>query len=90
VRTQRSTVSIAIHTAEVEASFRALAQRRGWGDDWDQIETRGVELLMPNPLGRLARREEVADLVTFAASERASFVNGVHLRIDGGATDLAF
>lgn len=79
-----------IHTAEVEASFRALAQRRGWGDEWDQIETRGVELLMPNPLGRLARREEVADLVAFAASERASFLNGVHLRIDGGATDLAF
>jgi 3-oxoacyl-[acyl-carrier protein] reductase len=79
-----------IHTAEVEASFRALAQRRGWGDDWKEIEARGVELLMPNPTGRLARREEVADLVTFVASERASYLNGAHLRIDGGATDLAF
>jgi 3-oxoacyl-[acyl-carrier protein] reductase len=79
-----------IHTAEVEASFRALAQRRGWGDDWNQIEAHGVELLMPNPTGRLARREEVADLVTFVASERASYLNGSHLRIDGGATDLAF
>jgi 3-oxoacyl-[acyl-carrier protein] reductase len=79
-----------IHTAEVEASFRALAQRRGWTGDWKDIEARGVELLMPNPTGRLARREEVADLVTFVASERASYLNGVHLRIDGGATDLAF
>lgn len=79
-----------IHTAEVEASLRALAQRRGWGDDWSEIEKRGVALLMPNPSGRLARREEVADLVTFVASERASYLNGAHLRIDGGATDLAF
>lgn len=79
-----------IHTPEVEASFRALAQRRGWGDDWAEIEARGVEQLMPNPCGRMARREEVADLVAFVASERAGYLNGVHLRIDGGATDLAF
>jgi NAD(P)-dependent dehydrogenase (short-subunit alcohol dehydrogenase family) len=79
-----------IRTAEVEASFRALAQRRGWGDDWDEIEARGVELLMPNPTHRLARREEVADLVAFVSSERAGYLNGAHLRIDGGATDLAF
>jgi NAD(P)-dependent dehydrogenase (short-subunit alcohol dehydrogenase family) len=79
-----------IHTAEVEANFRSLAQRRGWAGDWNEIEARGVELLMPNPTGRLARREEVADVVTFVASERASYLNGVHLRVDGGATDLAF
>lgn len=79
-----------IHTAEVEASLRALAQKRGWGEDWNEIEARGTELWMPNPSGRLARREEVADLVTFVASERAGYLNGAHLRIDGGATDLAF
>ena len=79
-----------IHTAEVEANFRALAQRHGWGDDWAEIEARGVERLMPNPCGRMARREEVADLVAFIASERAGYLNGAHLRIDGGATDLSF
>jgi len=79
-----------IHTPEVEASFRALAQRRGWGDDWAEIEARGVEQLMPNPCGRMARREEVADMVAFIVSERAGYLNGAHLRIDGGATDLAF
>jgi NAD(P)-dependent dehydrogenase (short-subunit alcohol dehydrogenase family) len=79
-----------IHTPEVEASFRALAARHGWGDDWAEIERRGVERLMPNPCARMARREEVADLVAFIASERASYLNGAHLRLDGGATDLAF
>lgn len=77
-----------IHTPEVEASFRALAAKRGWGDDWGEIETRAVEAFMPNPCGRMATRREVAELVTFLASARAGYINGSQLRIDGGATDL--
>ncbi|MFQ5850022.1 MAG: SDR family oxidoreductase [Candidatus Binatia bacterium] len=35
------------------------------------------------PLGRICTPEEVADLVTFLASERAHFVNGTMINIDG-------
>lgn len=35
------------------------------------------------PIGRIAEPEEVADLVVFLASERASFINGAHILIDG-------
>jgi 3-oxoacyl-[acyl-carrier protein] reductase len=38
------------------------------------------------PAGRLGRPEEFASVVAFLASERASYVNGVSLSIDGGTT----
>jgi NAD(P)-dependent dehydrogenase (short-subunit alcohol dehydrogenase family) len=38
------------------------------------------------PLGRIARPEEVADVIVFLASDRASFVSGTVVQVDGAAT----
>lgn len=38
------------------------------------------------PMGRVGRPEEIADLVVFLASERASFLTGVSVTADGGMT----
>jgi 3-oxoacyl-[acyl-carrier protein] reductase len=38
------------------------------------------------PLGRIALPEEVADLVCFLASDRAAFLTGITITVDGGAT----
>jgi 3-oxoacyl-[acyl-carrier protein] reductase len=38
------------------------------------------------PLGRIAQPEDVADLVCFLASARASFLTGICVTVDGGAT----
>jgi 3-oxoacyl-[acyl-carrier protein] reductase len=64
-------------------------------DRWDMLEkafardkkiTQGQahELTLKSlPLGRICEPEEVANLVTFLASPRASYINGAHIPIDG-------
>ncbi|GAA4091821.1 SDR family NAD(P)-dependent oxidoreductase [Zhongshania borealis] len=74
-----------IRTAELEAGFRRRAEKKGWGDDWSDIVKHIVASEYPNPCGRIAERQEVADLVAFICSDRAGFINGQNIRIDGGA-----
>jgi 3-oxoacyl-[acyl-carrier protein] reductase len=38
------------------------------------------------PLGRIATSEDIADLVTFLVSARASFITGICITVDGGST----
>ncbi|KJF80653.1 SDR family NAD(P)-dependent oxidoreductase [Photobacterium angustum] len=52
----------------------------GWPED---IRNKFNERI---PLGRAAEPEEVAAVMSFLASDDASFVNGVNLPVDGGVT----
>lgn len=74
-----------VRTEQVEAGYRRLARKLGRGEDWEDVVKLIVERDFPNPCGRIAERQEVADLVVFLCSPRADFINGQNLRIDGGA-----
>ena len=74
-----------ILTPEVEASYLKRGEREGWGTTWEEIEPRVAKDI---PIGRIARREEVADLVCFLASPRADALHAQNIRIDGGALDI--
>jgi NAD(P)-dependent dehydrogenase (short-subunit alcohol dehydrogenase family) len=43
-------------------------------------------LLAETPLGRIARPEEIAEAVVWLCSDRASFITGHNLVVDGGFT----
>jgi NAD(P)-dependent dehydrogenase (short-subunit alcohol dehydrogenase family) len=44
------------------------------------------QLVEVTPLGRAAQPREVADVITFLASDKASFVTGAEICVDGGFT----
>lgn len=54
---------------------------------WGSIEREKPEFfaqqLKENPMGRMGRPQEVADAVVWLASDRASFVSGTNLLVDG-------
>jgi NAD(P)-dependent dehydrogenase (short-subunit alcohol dehydrogenase family) len=40
------------------------------------------------PLGRVGEAREAADLITFLCSDRASYITGVAINIDGGTSGV--
>lgn len=78
-----------IRTPEVEAAWLKRGREAGWGDTWEQIEPHVVQTSFPNPMGRVATREEVADTVLYLASSRAGFLSGQNVRVDGGGSGVA-
>ena len=60
---------------------RMIAARSGGGAAAAEVE---AQIVHEVPLGRLGEPAEVADVIVFLASERASFVTGTLLAVDGG------
>jgi len=59
----------------------AKAQAKTAGKTYEEI-IKGWESQIP--LGRMAQPKEIADLVVFLASERASYITGAVIQVDGG------
>jgi NAD(P)-dependent dehydrogenase (short-subunit alcohol dehydrogenase family) len=60
--------------------MRSLAKPRGWASEDEYIKELGKEI----PLGRLGTVDEMGDLAVFLASDRARYITGAEIVIDGG------
>ncbi|KIN73291.1 SDR family oxidoreductase [Sulfitobacter guttiformis] len=69
-----------IHTQRVDELDAAAAKRTQ--KDVAEVAANSRAAI---PVGRYGKPEEFADVVTFLASARASYVTGSRIRIDGGA-----
>ena len=77
--TVNNLVSGPVDTDYLTASFDAKAKISGKG--FEELLKDVVSVI---PMGRLGRPEEVGDLVAFLASDRASFLTGASVVLDGG------
>jgi 3-oxoacyl-[acyl-carrier protein] reductase len=74
-----------IHTDRIEQ----LAQHRA-NQSGQSIAKVISGMSEPIPVGRIGRPEELGALVAFLASEKAGYINGVSIPVDGGRINSAF
>ena len=67
------------HLAEIRSAEQGITVEQYFEKSADSI-----------PLGRMGRPSEFADVVTFLCSERASYVTGASIQIDGGLSRGTF
>ncbi len=65
--------------------MRGLAEKQG-----KPVEQVKAERDAKVPLGRIGKPEEVGALIAFLASERAGFITGASIIIDGGGNRNIF
>jgi len=74
----------------VNAVAPGLVDTEMWGPTFERLGEDAVRtnFVKSVPLGRWGTADEIADVACFLASDRAAYVTGQVLRVDGGMTNL--
>jgi NAD(P)-dependent dehydrogenase (short-subunit alcohol dehydrogenase family) len=74
----------AILVPAVQELLTGIAEERGWGSSWPEIEQNSVRELVPNDTNRFGRPAEIAGAVAYLCGPFADYISGASLRVDGG------
>lgn len=74
-----------ILTPAIDKYLGELKKKRGWTGDQAEIERRYFTEVAPQSVKRMGRPEDIAKVVTFLASEAASYITGMTMRVGGGS-----
>ncbi len=79
-------ISALTHAMAVSLSGKARVNSisPGWINTTDEVYS-GADALQ-QPIGRVGRPEDIAEMVMFLCSEKAGFITGENICIDGGMT----
>ena len=72
---------------EVKAAMIERGRKKGWGETLEEVAPHAAASFLGNSTGIVGEPEDVGNLLAFLASDRARYIHGANLRIDGGAAD---
>lgn len=79
------TVNNVLPGATNTARLQSIAENKSAKTDQSMNEIFDL-MAAESPMKRIAKPEEIAEAIAFLASERASYINGINLPVDGGRT----
>ncbi|MGG0177198.1 SDR family NAD(P)-dependent oxidoreductase [Gottfriedia acidiceleris] len=86
IMTKDLAIEVAVDQIRVNSIHPGIIQTAMGDDLAASVNATSDQLVMSIPLRRLGTPEDIANLVTFLASDESSFITGTEMIIDGGIT----